>query len=102
MELAKEYSDVVTRIVIGRTVENREIVGLKINYNPSKPKNIGIMQSALHSREWITPAVVTWIVKEFLTSKDPGVRAMAEDLEWHIFPVVNADGYVYTFTDVRI
>lgn len=60
-----------------------------------------MIEGTLHAREWIVPATATWIIKEFLTSTDPEMRALAENIEWHIFPVVNPDGYVYTFTTVR-
>lgn len=59
-----------------------------------------MIEGGIHAREWISPATVTYVINEFLTSTDPDVRAMAENIVWHIFPVVNPDGYVYTFTDV--
>lgn len=100
-ELAANYPDIVTTIIMGQSNENREIKGIKINYNPDKEnKLIGMIEGALHAREWITPATVTWMIKEFLTSNDQEVRALAENFEWHIFPVVNPDGYSYTFTHV--
>lgn len=102
-ELEKNYPNIVTTVVMGRSFENKEIKGIKINYNPERSvKYIGMLEGTLHAREWISPATVTWIIKEFLTSSDPEVRALAENLEWHIFPVVNPDGYVYTFTTVSI
>lgn len=61
-----------------------------------------MIEGGIHSREWISPATVTWIIKEFLTSTNTDVRNLAETFVWHIFPVVNPDGYVYTFSDVSI
>ncbi|CAH0678984.1 unnamed protein product [Chilo suppressalis] len=102
-ELAAAYPKVVTTVVMGTSVENREIKGIKIDYHPEQTdKKIGFLEGTLHAREWISPATITWIVKEFLTSTDSDVRAFAENLEWHVFPVVNPDGYVYTFTDHRL
>ncbi|XP_030028980.2 zinc carboxypeptidase [Manduca sexta] len=103
--LVAAYPDIVSSVVMGYSVENREIKGIRINYKPNRNNNtnyIGILEGTLHSREWICPATVTWIIKEFLTSTDPAVRAMAEDLDWHIFPVVNPDGYEYTFNTHRM
>lgn len=100
-QLQVNYPNIVSTVVMGKSVENREIKGIKINYNPGKTnKFTGIIEGTLHAREWIVPATATWIIKEFLTSSDPEVRALAEDIEWHIFPVVNPDGYEYTFTTV--
>ncbi|CAH2044946.1 unnamed protein product, partial [Iphiclides podalirius] len=88
---------------MGRSVENREIKGIVINYNPGRNNTfIGMIEGTLHAREWIVPATATWIIKEFLTSSDPEVRALAQNIEWHIFPVVNPDGYEYTFTTHRM
>lgn len=100
-ELVENYPDIVTEVSMGVSVENRDIKGIKINYNPNN-NYIGMLEGTLHAREWISPAVVTWIIKEFLTSNDPEIRALAENFEWHIFPVVNPDGYEYSFTDVSI
>ncbi|XP_026333349.1 zinc carboxypeptidase-like [Hyposmocoma kahamanoa] len=100
-ELVENYPDIVTEVSMGVSVENRDIKGIKINYNPNN-NYIGMLEGTLHAREWISPAVVTWIIKEFLTSNDPEIRALAENFEWHIFPVVNPDGYEYSFTDDRM
>lgn len=59
-----------------------------------------MIEGGIHAREWISPATVTWIIKEFLKSTDPNIRDLAENIVWHIFPVVNPDGYSYTFSDV--
>lgn len=99
-ELAATYPTVVTISSMGNSFENREIKGVIINYKPSENPLIGMIEGTLHAREWISAATVTWIIREFLTSTDPEVRALAENFEWHIFPVVNPDGYVYTFTHV--
>lgn len=48
----------------------------------------------------MSPAMVTWIIHEFLTSKNHEIRRLAEDVEWHVFPVINPDGYLYSFQEV--
>ncbi|KAL0819451.1 hypothetical protein ABMA28_007556 [Loxostege sticticalis] len=100
--VAEDYPDVARVVSIGTTVENREIKGLVIDHKRVPNATHGIMEGALHAREWITPATLTWIIRDFLESNDPGVRTMAEDIVWHIFPVTNPDGYVYSFTDNRM
>lgn len=98
------YPNIVTVVVIGITGEGRPIKGVKIDYEPEGRNEtlIGVYEGGLHAREWISPATVTWIIKEFLTSTDPEVRGLARNFVWHIFPVVNPDGYDYTFTHVCI
>lgn len=89
---------------MGQTIEGREIRGVIINYKGTTDNEtiVGMIEGTIHAREWISAAVTTWIINDFLTSTDPEVRRMAEDVVWHIFPVTNPDGYVYTFTEVRI
>uniref|UniRef100_A0A2A4J213 Zinc carboxypeptidase A 1 n=1 Tax=Heliothis virescens TaxID=7102 RepID=A0A2A4J213_HELVI len=102
-ELQENHPDIAKTVVMGQSVENRDIKGIIINYHPEREnKRIGMLEGTLHAREWISAATVTWIIKEFLTNNDPEIRALAENFEWHIFPVVNPDGYSYTFTDNRM
>ncbi|CAH2241667.1 jg26967 [Pararge aegeria aegeria] len=104
-EIVKTYPSIVTSVVMGKSFENRDIKGIIIRYRPrinGTAPFIGMLEGTLHAREWITTATITWIIKEFLTSRNQDVRALAENIEWHIFPVVNPDGYVYTFTTNRM
>ena len=57
--------------------------------------------AGIHAREWISPAASTYIVDQLLNSEDPKVVVLARAFEWHIFPVVNPDGYEYSHTTVR-
>lgn len=103
-DVVKNYPTIVTSVVMGRSFEDREIRGIIIRYRPRSNGTtplIGMLEGALHAREWITTATITWIIKEFLTSSNRDIRMLAENIEWHIFPVVNPDGYVYTFTTVN-
>ncbi|XP_066995073.2 zinc carboxypeptidase [Anabrus simplex] len=96
---AKEYPNVVTTLIGGRSFEEREIRGIKISY---KSGNRGVfLEGGIHGREWISPATVTYIVNQLLRSNDKSVREIAENYDWYIFPVVNPDGYEYTFTTDR-
>lgn len=99
-ETAAEYPDIVSLIDIGRSVENRPIIGMKIDYKKKENPVIGVFEGTLHAREWITPVTLTWIVKEFLTSRDEKIRFLAENIVWHVFPITNPDGFIYTFTGV--
>ncbi|GBP80206.1 Zinc carboxypeptidase A 1 [Eumeta japonica] len=104
-ELGETYPNIVTVLVIGQSNEGRDIKGVKIDFRPeNRGENplIGMLEGGIHAREWISPATLTWVINEFLTSTDPDVRFMAETFVWHIFPVTNPDGYEYTYTDDRM
>lgn len=98
-DLQKQHPQKVEVIEGGQTYEGRIIKGVKLTLGePEKP---GVfIEGGIHAREWIAPATVTYLINEFLTSKDPEVRKLAEAYEWHMFPSVNPDGYVYSFEGV--
>ncbi|KAF2892788.1 hypothetical protein ILUMI_13386 [Ignelater luminosus] len=95
--LARKYPDIVTPLVGGRSYEGREIRGVKLSFGTGK-KGI-FMEGGIHAREWISPATVTYMLNELLSSDNATVRAVAESRDWYFFPSVNPDGYVYTITN---
>lgn len=102
-ELQNLYPGVVKPITIGQSLEGRDIKGVVIDFkagNRGSNPLIGMIEGGIHAREWISPATVTWVIKEFLSSNNSDTRHMAENFIWHIFPVINPDGYAYTFTHV--
>lgn len=97
--LQEKYPDKVKVIEMGKTYENRVIKGVKLSYGPNKP---GIfIEGGIHAREWISPATVTYLLNEFLTSDNPEIRRMAEAHDWYMVPSFNPDGYEYTYTGNR-
>lgn len=98
-DLATAYPSIVTKIVGGISYENREIKGLRISHGSGR--RIIFLEAGLHSREWITVPTVCYILNELLTSEDEEIRAAARDFDWHIIPVANPDGYVWSHEQVR-
>lgn len=54
------------------------------------------VEANIHAREWIAVGTATWLINQFLTSSDPSVRDMAENIDWYFIPVANPDGYSYS------
>ena len=101
--LEKEFPSNVKLIYGGRSHEGRAIVGVRLSFAQGTQENPGVfIEGGIHAREWISPATVTYLLNEFLTSQNPRVRALARKHDWYMFPVCNPDGYVYTHTTVRI
>ena len=85
----------------GKTYQGRTIKGVKLSFGSSAKPGVFI-EGGIHAREWISPATVTYLINEFLTSKDTAVRQLAESHDWYIVPSFNPDGYVYTHTTVSL
>lgn len=95
--IVAQFPNQVSMFTIGKSLEGRDIKGLKISY---KSGNKGVfIESNIHAREWITSATITWFVDQLLHSQKPAVRDMAENLDWHIIPVLNVDGFAFTHAD---
>ncbi|XP_017060386.1 zinc carboxypeptidase-like [Drosophila ficusphila] len=94
------YPVITESFILGQSYEGRTIRGIKISYKSNNP---GVLiESNIHAREWITSATATWLINEFLTSQDEGVRNLAENHDWYIVPVLNVDGFVYTHEKDRM
>lgn len=57
-----------------------------------------LIESTIHAREWIAPAVTAYIIQQLV--ENPEYRQLVENINWIIVPVLNPDGYEYSFTDV--
>ncbi|KAK5640388.1 hypothetical protein RI129_011199 [Pyrocoelia pectoralis] len=98
--LESKYSGIVKLIVGGESYEGRQILGVHVSFKPGN--KAAMIEGGIHAREWITPATVTYILDQFLSSTDPAIRAVAESRDWYIFPSINPDGYVYSHTTNRM
>ena len=58
------------------------------------------IDGGIHAREWISPATVTWMLKE-LVENDAAHPDLTEKMDWYILPIVNPDGYAYSRIEDR-
>ncbi|RXN29945.1 carboxypeptidase O [Labeo rohita] len=100
-QMEKENPDVVSSMIYGQTYEKRNITLLKIGFTSATPKKAVWMDCGIHAREWIAPAFCQHFVKEILGSyqTDPKVKMLFENLDFYITPVLNMDGYIYSWKD---
>jgi len=104
-ELAQLHSDIATFIPsIGVTWLGRNIFAFRFTANPDPNRPKLWIQCNIHAREWITSASCMYVVNEILNSYkiDPEVTALIQELEFVIIPIVNPDGYDYTWTNDRL
>ena len=55
----------------------------------------------MHGREWISPATVTYMINELVTNSG-AYNDLLSNVNFYVMPVINPDGYDYTFTDVSL
>ncbi|XP_065783756.1 carboxypeptidase O [Muntiacus reevesi] len=103
-EIREKYTEVVTQHFLGMTYESRPMYYLKISQPSNNPKKIIWMDCGIHAREWIAPAFCQWFVKEILQNyKDnQRIRRLLKNLDFFVLPVLNIDGYIYTWTTDRL
>lgn len=83
-----------TEFTIGTTYEKRSIRGVKFG----KGSKEIVMNGGIHAREWISPAVVTYVADALITGSSP----LLEGFTFYIIPVLNVDGYAYSRSNDRM
>ncbi|XP_052060244.1 carboxypeptidase B-like [Mytilus californianus] len=97
--LASRYATVHTA---GHSVQGRSIKYLKISSGGSK-KAI-IIDGGIHAREWISTAVVMYLIDQLAMNPDnnPEITSMLQKFDWYLLPLMNPDGYEYSRTNNRM
>jgi len=102
--LAKQYPRLVKRSVIGRSVQGRDIVALKLTRNARTTRdNVrpAVLYNALqHAREWLAGETCRRTLLYFAENygKDAAVTRLLDTRELWFSCVSNPDGYEYSFT----
>ncbi|XP_041469205.1 carboxypeptidase B-like [Lytechinus variegatus] len=103
-DIANQYSDLVSVDEVSSTYEGKIIRGIKIGSPSGNLKPMAYIQGGIHAREWISPATVMFMTYKLLDAyqkMDPLVTEMFNKIDWYIVPVLNADGYIYTWINDR-
>merc|ERR1712212_954400 len=100
IESIADANDFASIIPIGQSYEGRDMKVLAITKaGPGAPSVF--LESGIHAREWIAPAVATYIVRELVEDYEEHPEYL-DKLNWYFIPSANPDGYEYTFTDDRL
>jgi murein tripeptide amidase MpaA len=102
--LAAARPDLATVVNFGTSFQGRPVWGLRIS-SPGGGTRPGVLyHGCQHAREWITPPVIMWIAEKLIEDYDvdPLVTELVNRAEWYLIPVVNPDGYEYTWTNNRM
>ncbi|NWI43893.1 CBPB2 Carboxypeptidase, partial [Picathartes gymnocephalus] len=99
-EVVKIHSDLLQKIYIGSSYEKRPLYVLKISKSKEKSKNAIWIDCGIHAREWISPAFCLWFIGYAIhvRERDRTMTTLLENFDFYIMPVVNVDGYEYTWS----
>jgi hypothetical protein len=94
---------------IGDSIEGRDILAVRMTQGarglPLGKRPAVLYQATTHAREWISTEVgmrlLEWYVAE-RRAGNPEIQELLETTELWFVPVVNPDGYEYTFTTERL
>ncbi len=94
---------IASRFSVGFSLEGREIFGIRIT-GPGSGKPQVALNGCQHAREWIAPAITIYTADQLIRGYgvDSDVTAIVDSVEFHIIPIVNPDGYVYSHTSQRL
>ncbi|XP_067116330.1 carboxypeptidase O isoform X1 [Osmerus mordax] len=98
-DIEMQNPEVVSSQMYGQTYEKRNITLMKIGLSSTESKKAIWMDCGIHAREWISPAFCQYFVKEILRTykTDTKVNEMLKNLDFYITPVLNIDGYIYSW-----
>ena len=106
--LEKSHPALVQVVVVGKTHEGRDIKAAKITWlaaPSSTPKLKIFMDGCVHAREWISSAVVQFLITRLIRGfedKDEAIKSLLLNMEWYLVPVLNVDGYMYSWEHNRM
>ncbi len=104
-QFANDYPSLVETFTIGQSYEGRDIRGIKIS-GPGGDRAVRpgvLLNGTQHAREWISPMTNMFAAEQLLAryQVDEGIQSLVDDVDFYVIPVVNPDGYVYSWTTER-
>lgn len=95
-ELQKEYPQRVFVKQVGFSYEQRVLKTITItNGDGRKNKKAIFVDSGMHAREWISPSTGIYVIQQLVENFEAN-KALLENFDWIVMPIINADGYEYT------
>lgn len=92
LKIAQQHPDLVKRDVIGKSIEGRDIFGLRISSGSEFGKKpIIFIDTGTHAREWVGPHTVLYFINQ-LVENSTVTNELLDKVDYVIVPNVNPDG----------
>lgn len=100
------YPQLMTRTAIGTSIQGRTLYAYRISTDGggARSRQNFVILGGTHAREWIAPSVVMHATEKLLNGAltDPLVSSVLRRAAVHVVPVINPDGYEYSWTNNRM
>jgi hypothetical protein len=100
--LAASFPSLGSTTVIGKSYGGKDIKVLKLSTDASANKPALWFDGGLHAREWIAVGVITYMADTLVRSYSNSSSSILNDFDVYFAPVLNPDGYDYTWTTDRM
>jgi hypothetical protein len=113
-DFVADHRKIAKLVVLGRTHQGREIIAVRITDGRgrhrggkrggggrSDDREAVLYQGTTHAREWISTEVTRRLM-EYFAGNSKAARKLRRERELWFVPVVNPDGYQYTFDHERL
>lgn len=88
---------------VGRSYEGRPILAVKIGPRGDAASRPNVLFVATHhAREWAATEMALRLIRQLATATDARTDSLVNQRDIWVVPVVNPDGYQYTFTNDRL
>jgi len=93
-------NDFAEVINIGQSYEGRDMNVLAIRKAGEGAPSV-FLEAGIHAREWIAPAVATFIMRELVEDYEEHPDYI-DKINWYLLPSANPDGYMYSHEEDRM
>ena len=97
--LAETHPELVTMSSVGETHEGRTIRAVRVSTSDTGTRPAVLFNGCQHAREWVAVMVPVSIAEMLAEGygEDAAITALLDQVDVYVIPVVNPDGYAYTY-----
>ena len=98
--LASNAPEITSTFIVGASYEGREILGIRITAPGDATDRPSVLfNGCQHAREWIAVMVPVYVAEYLIEgwNSDSEIQTLLETTQVIIVPIVNPDGYEYTY-----